>query len=113
MSDDDSFFWFLAGCAAGDQTSRLRPRDKWDAVASSSLPSASSPRLSSHRGDFPSHSDAARRVRSIYAPGKGGGGGRGDAHRRAPGGEVRRVGGYGGCMPSRVSRAVYAPPTRF
>lgn len=33
MSDDDSFFWFLAGCAAGDQTRRLRPRDKWDVVA--------------------------------------------------------------------------------
>ena len=33
MNDDDSFFWFLAGCAAGDQTRRLRPRDKWDAVA--------------------------------------------------------------------------------
>ena len=54
-----------------------------------------------------------RRVRSIYAPGKGGGGGRGDAHRRAPGGEVRRAGGYGGCMPSRASMAVYALPTRF
>ena len=33
MSDDNDFFWFLAGCAAGDQTRRLRPRNRWDVVA--------------------------------------------------------------------------------
>ena len=33
MSDDDSFFWFLAGCATGDLTRRLRPRDRWDVAA--------------------------------------------------------------------------------
>ena len=34
MSDDDGFFWFLAGCAVGDDwTGRTRPRDRWDVVA--------------------------------------------------------------------------------
>ena len=33
MNDDNDFFWFLAGCAAGDQTRRLRPRNRWDVVA--------------------------------------------------------------------------------
>ena len=33
MSDDNDFFWFLAGCAAGDQTRRLSPRNRWDVVA--------------------------------------------------------------------------------
>ena len=32
MSDDDSIFWFLAGCFVGDPTERLNPRDKWDVV---------------------------------------------------------------------------------
>ena len=32
MNDNDNFFWFLAGCATGDPTRRLRPRDKWDVV---------------------------------------------------------------------------------
>ena len=32
MSDDDSIFWFLAGCSVGDPTERLNLRDKWDVV---------------------------------------------------------------------------------
>jgi hypothetical protein len=33
MSDRDDFFWFLAGCAAGDPTRRICSRDGWDVVA--------------------------------------------------------------------------------
>ena len=32
MSDDDSLVWLLVGCAVGDPSKRLRPRDKWDVV---------------------------------------------------------------------------------